>query len=41
MIILNSKAMAGTTIYFGEEYVPKIMECFDLSAPPRIHYDGN
>ena len=27
--------------HIGEEFVPKIMECFGLSSPPRIHYDGS
>lgn len=25
----------------GKEYIPKIMECFDLEEEPRIHYDGS
>ncbi len=25
----------------GEEYIPKIMECFGLTEMPMIHYDGS
>ena len=25
----------------GEEYIPKIRECFSLDEEPRIHYDGS
>ena len=27
--------------HIGEEYLPKIMECFGLTEQPRIHYDGS
>ncbi len=25
----------------GEEYIPKIMECFALKENPKVHYDGS
>lgn len=25
----------------GEEYIPKIMECFGLTELPQVHYDGS
>lgn len=39
--IRKKGAVVFMSPHIGTEYVPKIMECFDLTEKPRIHYDGS
>ena len=34
-------ALVFMSPHIGAEHLPKIMEAFGLSTPPRIHYDGS
>ncbi len=37
----RGKTVVYMSPYIGEEYIPRIMECFGLTDVPRIHYDGS